>query len=127
MAGNFILARDLVAFRKDDQQACEWVASVILDPQTPPPGQTIAHWALYWGSYDTGLGTLSSTGWIVVADMTTPQTPNDVDAWIAEPVGDGFTLPIAEKPWNCLSTNVLQALDGGLGFPNTVTVAPFWP
>ena len=93
-----------------------------LDPAFPlgPVGR----WTLYYG--DQGDGSSDVRNWWVVADMS-ELLPADIvtygpNAITAQPP----TRDWSPANWNCLSKNTLQAADGGLGFPATISVRPYW-
>lgn len=118
--GRFILPRILRTFLTDDQQACEWfkpISTGLSQTQLQDP----QGWYVF---YAQGLGY-----WKAYANMKSAWTPND---W----VDYGPNAVAAQPPdphshwvptnWNCLGINTLQVANGGLGFPGTVTVQPFW-
>jgi hypothetical protein len=115
MGGKFVLTRNLTAFQTDGNQACEWLAKVPLNPGFAHP---VGIWRLF---YAQGLGY-----WEVWADMS-DNIPADIDTY--GPNAINLTPAVGWSPpaWNCLGPNTLPIANGGLGFPNTITVQPFWP
>lgn len=125
--GPTILDRELKLFRSDslDSPVCEWDAAIDLSSLLSPGFSATGGWTLYWGSIDSGIGTLSFVGWIAIAfgltDIGSPQS-TQVYGW-----------PDTQY-WNCLGRNTLLPIpadNGGIGFPpgmpTSVIVEPFWP
>lgn len=115
MGGKFVLTRDLKAFRTDGSQDCRWSAKVQLNPSFARP---IGIWSLF---YAQGLGY-----WEAWADMS-DNNPADIDTY--GPNAINFTPDVGFSPpaWNCLGPNTLPIANGGLGFPATIIVQPYWP
>lgn len=124
MGGTFLLPRLIKEFVTDNQADCAWRVPVQLDPHS---SNLFAYWSLYYGSYGSGFTT--NNQWFAVANMS-QFNQNDINTW-------GPNAIAAQPPlrgghwethnWNCLGPNTMQVYDGGLGFPNTIIVQPFWP
>lgn len=113
----------IVVAALNTQQLCAWKAAITLN--TSPLIQ--GFWRLYWGGYAPNTGGAGISGWIAVADMH-ENAPNDIDGWGPNAIAANPPTPNwSTTNWNCLSSNIMQSADGGLGLPSTIQLQPFWP